>query len=64
MSNAIRNVRPAPLPGVVVSTSISAGGVDAQHAEGIVVSTPISAGGIEANHAEAILAAYSSISQT
>ena len=55
MSSVIRTVRPAPAQGIVVSTAISAGGVDAQHAEGIVVSTAIGAGGLTANHAEAAL---------
>ena len=38
--------------GIVVSTAISAGGVDAQHSEGVIVSTAISAGRIALNHAE------------
>ena len=41
--------------GIVVSTAICAGGVDAQHSEGVVVSTALAAGGsIGANHAEGI----------
>ena len=64
MSNVIRTTAPAPTQGVVVSTPITAGGVDGQHAEGIVVSTTIGAGGLQGNHAEAVLGPYSSASQT
>ena len=46
----------AATAGIVVSTTISAGGIDPNHAEGIVVSTPIAAGRvISGNHAEGIL---------
>lgn len=47
-----------PTPGgVVVSTAITAGGDQWQHAEGIVVTTHIGAGGFTANHAEGLIAA-------
>ena len=48
--------------GIVVSTPISAGGIQFNHAEGIVVSTAITAGpgsgagGVWLNHAEGLVA--------
>jgi len=41
--------------GVVVSTAISAGGMDPQHCEGIVVSTAIAAGGTARQPCEAVV---------
>jgi hypothetical protein len=48
--------------GIVISTAISAGGIQFNHAEGIVVSTAITAGpgsgagGVWLNHAEGVVA--------
>ena len=49
-----------PTSGIVVSTAISAGGVDAQHCEGIVVSTAIAAGGDQWQHCEGIVVSWGS----
>ena len=42
-------------PCIVVSTPLTAGGIEFNHAEGIVVSTPLTGGGWSLNHAEGIV---------
>jgi len=42
-----------PQHGIIVSTAITAGGSQPQHAEGIIVSTAVAAGGNVNQHAEA-----------
>ena len=66
MHTVTRKVITAPSPiigagrtqtadGVVVSTEIRAGGVDAQHCEGIAVSAAMTQGGLQPNHSETLV---------
>jgi len=41
--------------GITVSTAITAGGIQLNHADGIVVATSIAAGGMRVNHAEGVV---------
>lgn len=41
--------------GITVSTAITAGGIQFNHAEGVVVSTALTGGGWSLNHVETIV---------